>query len=52
MAKIKVMSAGAVEGPVSELAPEFTRASGHEVDLPSTPSARTGSGSSAAKRPT
>ena len=33
MAKIKVMSAGAVEGPVSELAPEFTRASGHEVDL-------------------
>jgi molybdate transport system substrate-binding protein len=33
MAKIKVMSAGAVEGPVSELAPEFTRASGREVDL-------------------
>ena len=33
MAKIKVMSAGAVEGPVSELAPEFTRASGHEVEL-------------------
>jgi molybdate transport system substrate-binding protein len=33
MAKIKVMSAGAVEGPVNELAPEFTRASGHEVEL-------------------
>ena len=33
MAKIKVMSAGAVEGPVSELAPEFTRGSGHEVEL-------------------
>ena len=33
MAKIKVMSAGAVEGPVSELAPEFSRASGHEVEL-------------------
>jgi molybdate transport system substrate-binding protein len=33
MAKIKVMSAGAVEGPVTELAPEFTKASGHEVDL-------------------
>ena len=33
MAKIKVMSAGAVEGPVTELAAEFTRASGHEVDL-------------------
>lgn len=33
MARIKVMSAGAVEGPVSELAPEFTRASGHEVEL-------------------
>jgi molybdate transport system substrate-binding protein len=33
MATIKVMSAGAVEGPVSELAPEFTRASGHEVEL-------------------
>jgi molybdate transport system substrate-binding protein len=31
--KIKVMSAGAVEGPVSELAPEFTRTTGHEVDL-------------------
>ena len=27
------MSAGAVEGPVSELAPEFTRATGHEVEL-------------------
>jgi molybdate transport system substrate-binding protein len=33
MAKIKVMSAGAVEGPVSELAPEFMRTSGHEVDV-------------------
>jgi molybdate transport system substrate-binding protein len=33
MAKIKAMSAGAVEGPVSELTPEFTRATGHEVDL-------------------
>jgi molybdate transport system substrate-binding protein len=33
MAKIKVMSAGAVEGPVSELAPEFTRATGYEVEL-------------------
>ena len=33
MAKIKVMSAGAVEGPVRELTPEFTRASGHEVEL-------------------
>jgi molybdate transport system substrate-binding protein len=33
MAKIKVMSAGAVEGPVSELAPEFMRATGHEVEL-------------------
>jgi len=28
-----VLSAGAVEGPVRELAPEFTRASGHEVEL-------------------
>ena len=33
MARIKVLSAGAVEGPVTELAPEFTNASGHEVDL-------------------
>jgi molybdate transport system substrate-binding protein len=33
MAKIKVMSAGAVEGPMTELAPEFSKASGHEVDL-------------------
>ena len=33
MATIKVMSAGAVEGPVSELAPEFTRTTGHEVEL-------------------
>ena len=33
MARIKVLSAGAVEGPVTELAPEFTKASGHAVDL-------------------
>jgi molybdate transport system substrate-binding protein len=33
MATIKVMSAGAVEGPVSELAPEFTRTTGPEVEL-------------------
>ena len=33
MATFKVMSAGAVEGPVSELAPEFTRTTGHEVEL-------------------
>ena len=33
MSKIKIMSAGAVEGPVSELAPAFTRATGHEVEL-------------------
>jgi molybdate transport system substrate-binding protein len=33
MARIKVMSAGAVEGPVSELAPEFTKATGHDVEL-------------------
>jgi len=31
--KIKVMSAGAVEGPVSELAPEFGRQNGCEIDL-------------------
>lgn len=33
MSTIKVMSAGAVEGPVSELAPAFTRSTGHEVEL-------------------
>ncbi len=33
MSKLKVMSAGAVQGPVTELAPEFSRASGHEVEL-------------------
>jgi molybdate transport system substrate-binding protein len=33
MSRIKVMSAGAVEGPVSALAPEFSRATGHELDL-------------------
>jgi molybdate transport system substrate-binding protein len=31
--KIKVMSAGACEGPVHALAPEFTRATGHAVEL-------------------
>jgi molybdate transport system substrate-binding protein len=31
--KIKIMSAGAVEGPVGELAPLFSRASGHDVEL-------------------
>ena len=33
MAKIKVMCAGAVQGPVTELAPAFTEAAGHEVEL-------------------
>jgi len=33
MSKIKVMSAGAVEGPVTKLAPEFTSSSGCEVEL-------------------
>ncbi len=33
MAKIKVMSAGACEGPVRQLVPEFARAGGHEVEL-------------------
>jgi molybdate transport system substrate-binding protein len=33
MTAIKVMSAGAVEGPVSELAPQWSRASGHEAEL-------------------
>jgi molybdate transport system substrate-binding protein len=33
MSKIRVMSAGAVEGPVTELAPAFTKAKGIEVDL-------------------
>jgi molybdate transport system substrate-binding protein len=32
-AQLNVMSAGAVEGPVHELAPAFTRASGHDVAL-------------------
>jgi molybdate transport system substrate-binding protein len=32
-AKVKVMSAGACEGPVHALAPEFTSASGQEVEL-------------------
>ena len=31
--KLKIMSAGAVEGPMTALAPEFSRASGHEVEL-------------------
>ncbi len=33
MTDIKVMSAGACEGPVHELAPEFTAATGHPVGL-------------------
>lgn len=33
MSKLKVMSAGAVEGPVHALAPKFSRASGREVKL-------------------
>ena len=33
MNKIRVMSAGAVEGPVTELAPKFTEAKGCEVEL-------------------
>jgi molybdate transport system substrate-binding protein len=31
--KIKMLSAGAVEGPVTALVPEFSKASGHEVEL-------------------
>ncbi len=31
--KLKVMSAGAVEGPVDALTPEFSRVTGHEVEL-------------------
>ena len=33
MNKIRVMSAGAVEGPVTELAPKFTQAKGCDVEL-------------------
>lgn len=33
MTSLRVMSAGAVEGPVTELAPAFTRATGHAVEL-------------------
>jgi molybdate transport system substrate-binding protein len=33
MGRVKVMSAGAVEGPVSELAPEFTRTTGRDIEL-------------------
>jgi molybdate transport system substrate-binding protein len=33
MAKLKVLSAGAVEGPLAALVAEFTRASGVDVDL-------------------
>lgn len=33
MSKIRVMSAGAVEGPVTELAPKFTQAKGCDVEL-------------------
>jgi len=32
MAKIKMLAAGATEGPLTELIPEFIGASGHEVD--------------------
>ena len=32
MAKLRVMSAGAMEGPVHALTPEFERASGHQVE--------------------
>jgi len=31
--KLKLLAAGATEGPVSALVPEFIRASGHEVDV-------------------
>jgi len=30
---LKMLAAGATEGPLTELVPEFSRASGHEVDL-------------------
>lgn len=33
MTKLKMLSAGATEGPVTALLSEFTRASGHEVDV-------------------
>jgi molybdate transport system substrate-binding protein len=33
MTKLKMLAAGATEGPVRELLPEFTRTSGHEVDV-------------------
>ena len=33
MAKIKMLAAGATEGPLTELIPEFMGASGHEVDI-------------------
>ncbi len=33
MAKLRVMSAGAMEGPVHDLTPEFEKASGHQVEL-------------------
>jgi molybdate transport system substrate-binding protein len=32
-AKLKMLAAGATEGPLTELVPEFTRASGQEVDI-------------------
>jgi molybdate transport system substrate-binding protein len=32
-AKIKVLSAGAVEGPLEQLVPDFMRESGHHVDI-------------------
>jgi molybdate transport system substrate-binding protein len=33
MAKLKVLAAGATEGPMTELIPEFAQSSGHEVDV-------------------
>ena len=33
MAKIKMLAAGATEGPLTELIPEFMGVSGHEVDI-------------------
>jgi molybdate transport system substrate-binding protein len=33
MAKLKVLAAGATEGPMTELVPEFAQSSGHEVDI-------------------
>lgn len=33
MTKLRMLSAGATEGPVTALLPQFTRTSGHEVDV-------------------